>query len=264
MVKKNVTCDADNNCTINPGSDFDKFQRYYIENQTPIGVVDGAVIEALKGKEATPKCSDKKKNSNAEENQESESEQQTENNEGETPTNNEESTSSSDSGVQLAAYRGLMARLPDDDPEQVLKPHEEEPEEVTPTASNDSITDEVEECKEEESGETSVAGFFDIKGLWKGFLEKFFSVFFDMMSSNDEVEQYRRIASKEVFVNTDSEEWDVYKKAQRYFSIVRQRNALRKYDGDETAYSNIPYIGKGDPVATNLAKIRGESVIASE
>lgn len=62
------------------------------------------------------------------------------------------------------------------------------------------------------------------------------------------------IATGAAFVNSseNSGYWDEYKYAQRYVSVVRATRALRMYDGDQTAYSNIPYVGVDDPVLACL------------
>lgn len=46
--------------------------------------------------------------------------------------------------------------------------------------------------------------------------------------------------------------WNEFKYAQRYVSMVRATNALRMYDGDATAYSNVPYVGIDNPVLACL------------
>lgn len=76
------------------------------------------------------------------------------------------------------------------------------------------------------------------------------------------------IATGAAFVNSkDNRSWDEYKYAQRYVSMVRATKALQMYDGGQTAYNNIPYVGTGNPVLACLEKyyqemlaMNGESV----
>ena len=71
-------------------------------------------------------------------------------------------------------------------------------------------------------------------------------------------EKYQ-IASGEAFVNSsDNKYWNKYKYAQRYLSYVRAVDAMRKYDGDETAYADMPYVGKNNPVLACLEEFRNE------
>lgn len=67
-------------------------------------------------------------------------------------------------------------------------------------------------------------------------------------------EENRDIATGAAFVNSKDNNyyWDKYKYAQRYVSMVRATSALRMYDGDATAYSNIPYVGIDNPVLACL------------
>ena len=60
----------------------------------------------------------------------------------------------------------------------------------------------------------------------------------------------KRIASGAAFVNSDSNgDWETYKYAQRYVSLARATAALRQYDGDTTAYTNMKYFeGAENPV----------------
>lgn len=62
------------------------------------------------------------------------------------------------------------------------------------------------------------------------------------------------IASGAAFVNSKSNpNWDTYKYAQRYVSLARAAEALKKYDGEETAYSNLKYFeGTENPVVAFL------------
>ena len=64
----------------------------------------------------------------------------------------------------------------------------------------------------------------------------------------------KRIASGAAFVNSKSNpNWDTYKYAQRYVSLARAAEALKKYDGEETAYSNLKYFeGTENPVVAFL------------
>ncbi|MBQ3280684.1 hypothetical protein IJG92_03475 [Candidatus Saccharibacteria bacterium] len=64
----------------------------------------------------------------------------------------------------------------------------------------------------------------------------------------------KAIATGKVFVNSSSNpDWAKYKYAQRYVSLARATDALRQYDGDETAYNNIKYFeGSENPVVAFL------------
>ena len=67
-------------------------------------------------------------------------------------------------------------------------------------------------------------------------------------------DEEKAIANGKAFVNSSSNsEWDKYKYAQRYVSLARATDALRQYDGDETAYTNIKYFeGPENPVIAFL------------
>lgn len=67
-------------------------------------------------------------------------------------------------------------------------------------------------------------------------------------------EEEKQIASGAAFVNSkDNTKWETYKYAQRYVSLARATEALRIYDGEETAYSNIKYFeGSENPVIAFL------------
>ena len=90
------------------------------------------------------------------------------------------------------------------------------------------------------SGSQSVGFLPDILTMIKGFL-----------SSS---ESNKRIASGEAFVNSSTNgDWQTYKYAQRYVSLARATAALRQYDGDETAYSNLRFFeGAENPVIAFL------------
>lgn len=64
----------------------------------------------------------------------------------------------------------------------------------------------------------------------------------------------KAMATGKVFVNSSSNpDWAKYKYAQRYVSLARATDALRQYDGDETAYTNIKYFeGSENPVVAFL------------
>lgn len=64
----------------------------------------------------------------------------------------------------------------------------------------------------------------------------------------------KRIASGAAFVNSNSNaDWSTYKYAQRYVSLARATEALRKYDGEETAYNNLKFFeGAENPVVAFL------------
>lgn len=67
-------------------------------------------------------------------------------------------------------------------------------------------------------------------------------------------DEEKAIATGRVFVNSSSNpDWSKYKYAQRYVSLARATDALRQYDGDETAYNNIKYFeGVENPVVAFL------------
>lgn len=64
----------------------------------------------------------------------------------------------------------------------------------------------------------------------------------------------KAMATGKVFVNSYSNpDWEKYKYAQRYVSLARATDALRQYDGDETAYTDIKYFeGLENPVVAFL------------
>ena len=64
----------------------------------------------------------------------------------------------------------------------------------------------------------------------------------------------KRMATGVAFVNSsDNADWQTYKYAQRYVSLARAADALRAYDGDETAYTNLKYFeGNESPVIAFL------------
>ena len=62
------------------------------------------------------------------------------------------------------------------------------------------------------------------------------------------------MASGKSFVNSSGNaDWEKYKYAQRYVSLARAADALRQYDGDETAYTSLKYFeGTENPVVAFL------------
>lgn len=90
------------------------------------------------------------------------------------------------------------------------------------------------------AGSSSISFISDILGMIKRFL------------GATEIE--KRIASGAAFVNSNSNpDWNKYKYAQRYVSLARATEALRKYAGDSTAYNNILYFeGDKNPVVAFL------------
>ena len=70
----------------------------------------------------------------------------------------------------------------------------------------------------------------------------------------ESTEEEKSIATGRSFVNSSSNsEWQTYKYAQRYVSLARATDALRQYDGDETAYNNIKFFeGNENPVVAFL------------
>lgn len=68
-----------------------------------------------------------------------------------------------------------------------------------------------------------------------------------------------QISTGEAFVNTSSNSyWSKYKYAQRYLSYVRAIESMRKFDGDETAYADMPYVGNNNPVLACLDRYYNE------
>ncbi|MBQ3293078.1 hypothetical protein IJG93_02110 [Candidatus Saccharibacteria bacterium] len=67
-------------------------------------------------------------------------------------------------------------------------------------------------------------------------------------------EENKAIANGKSFVNSSSNtNWEKYKYAQRYVSLARAADALRQYDGDETAYNDLKYFeGTENPVVAFL------------
>lgn len=90
------------------------------------------------------------------------------------------------------------------------------------------------------SGNLNISFLSDILSMIKTFLGS---------SEND-----KKIASGAAFVNSASNsDWNTYKYAQRYISLARATEALKKYDGEETAYSNLKYFeGTENPVIAFL------------
>lgn len=64
----------------------------------------------------------------------------------------------------------------------------------------------------------------------------------------------KAMATGKVFVNSSSNsDWETYKYAQRYVSLARATDALRQYDGNETAYTDLKYFeGSENPVIAFL------------
>ena len=67
-------------------------------------------------------------------------------------------------------------------------------------------------------------------------------------------DEEKSIATGKSFINSSSnEEWETYKYAQRYVSLARATDALRQYDGSETAYINLKFFeGTENPVIAFL------------
>lgn len=72
----------------------------------------------------------------------------------------------------------------------------------------------------------------------------------------------KAIATGKVFVNsTTNPDWSKYRYAQRYVSLARATDALRQYDGDETAYTNIQFFEGGEnPVIAFLNDYYAETI----
>lgn len=95
-----------------------------------------------------------------------------------------------------------------------------------------------------------------------GFNIPFLSDILSMIKmSLEATEEDKRIATGEAFVNSGSNaDWDTYKYAQRYMSLARATEALRQYDGEATAYSNLKYFeGTENPV---IAFLRENNLLA--
>ncbi len=91
------------------------------------------------------------------------------------------------------------------------------------------------------SGNTSNIPFVsDILSMIKGFLGT--------------SESERRVASGAAFVNSSSNgDWQTYKYAQRYVSLARATDNLKRYSNNSTAYNNIVYFeGAENPVMAFL------------
>lgn len=76
-------------------------------------------------------------------------------------------------------------------------------------------------------------------------------------------ESDKRMARGETFVNSSSNpDWDTYKYAQRYVSLARATESLRRYSNDQTAYTSLKYFeGAENPV---IAFINSQNNIASK
>ena len=70
-------------------------------------------------------------------------------------------------------------------------------------------------------------------------------------------EEEKREASGEAYVKSSSNrDWDTYKYAQRYVSLARAQDALRQYDGDVAAFSNLKFFeGTENPVIAYLESL---------
>ena len=90
------------------------------------------------------------------------------------------------------------------------------------------------------SGASSIPFVSDIIGMIENFLGA--------------SEEEKAIASGKSFVNSSGNaDWEKYKYAQRYVSLARAADALRQYDGDETAYTSLKYFeGAENPVVAFL------------
>lgn len=76
------------------------------------------------------------------------------------------------------------------------------------------------------------------------FVSNIISLIKTWLTSSDEDKD---IATGKVFVNSSANpEWKKYKYAQRYVSLARATDALRQYDGDETAYNNLRFFEGGE------------------
>lgn len=70
-------------------------------------------------------------------------------------------------------------------------------------------------------------------------------------------EEDKRKASGEAYLNSSSNsDWNTYKYAQRYVSLARAQDALRQYDGDVAAFSNLKFFeGTENPVIAYLESL---------
>ncbi len=67
-------------------------------------------------------------------------------------------------------------------------------------------------------------------------------------------DEEKNMATGKSFINSSSNpEWETYKYAQRYVSLARATEALRQYDGGETAYNDMKFFeGSENPVVAFL------------
>lgn len=91
------------------------------------------------------------------------------------------------------------------------------------------------------------------------FVSNIISLIKAFLGSSDED---KAIATGKVFVNsTSNPDWNKYKYAQRYVSLARATDALRQYDGDETAYNNLQFFEGGEnPVIAFLNDYYAETI----
>ena len=75
----------------------------------------------------------------------------------------------------------------------------------------------------------------------------------------------KAMATGKSFVNSSTNaDWETYKYAQRYVSLARATDALRQYDGDETAYTDVKYFeGTENPVVAFLNNYYGDNVASN-
>ena len=83
------------------------------------------------------------------------------------------------------------------------------------------------------------------------FISSLISIIKAWLGASDED---KNMATGRSFVNSsDNPDWETYKYAQRYVSLARATEALRQYDGEETAYTNLKFFeGSESPVVAFL------------
>ena len=83
------------------------------------------------------------------------------------------------------------------------------------------------------------------------FISDIVSMVKSLTSASDE--DKRKATGESYVYSSSNNDWSKYKYAQRYVSLARAAAALRRYDGDVTAYSNLPGLeGTENPVIAFL------------
>ena len=83
------------------------------------------------------------------------------------------------------------------------------------------------------------------------FISDIVSMVKSLTSASDE--DKRKATGESYVYSSSNNDWSKYKYARRYVSLARAAAALRRYDGDVTAYSNLPGLeGTENPVIAFL------------